>query len=115
MKAERLKLIIVILRAALFNIIFWNEKPGMNTVLFDIFICGTVFYLYPYSTRDNTARWLLAGHLVIVSMVVVNNTTVSEIGYGVTLLLFILFSQYIHRSAWFAGGLALSVNPRIPH
>ena len=107
MKTERSKLILVILGAIIFNIIFWNEKPGVNTILFDIFICASVFYLYPYSLRNSTCRWLLAGHLITASMVVVHNTMLSEIGFSVTMLLFISFSQYIHRSAWYAGGSAL--------
>src|SRR5450432_3040637 len=107
MKTERSKLILVILGAIIFNIIFWNEKPGVNTILFDIFICASVFYGYPYSLRNSPCRWLLAGHLITVSMIVVNNTMLSEISFSVTLLLFVSFSQYIHRSVWYAGGSAL--------
>ncbi|MEP6947743.1 MAG: DUF4173 domain-containing protein [Ginsengibacter sp.] len=107
MKAERSKLILVITGAVIFNIIFWNEKPGVNIILFDVFICASAFYLYPYSLKSSTCRWLLAGHLITAAMVVIQNTMLSEIGFGITMLLFISFSQYIHRSAWYAGGSVL--------
>ena len=107
MKTERLKLIIVVAGAILFNIIFWGEKPGINTLLFDIFICTSVFCLYPYSVKNSTCKWLLAAHLLTTSMVVINNTVLSEISFSITMLLFISFSQYIHRSALYAGGSVL--------
>lgn len=107
MKTGRSKLILVITGAIIFNIIFWNEKPGVNTILFDIFICASVSYLYPYSLRSSPCKWLLAGHLITASMIVVHNTMLSEISFSITMLLFISFSQYIHRSAWYAGGSAL--------
>jgi len=107
MKKDKSKLMLVILGAIIFNAIFWNEKPGVNTILFEGFICGSVFYLYPYSLINTTCRWLLAAHLITVAMVVINNTLLSEISFGVTILLFISFSQYIHRSALYAGASAL--------
>ena len=107
MKTERSKLILVILGAIIFNIIFWNEKPGVNIILFDSFICVSVFYLYPYSLRNTASRRLLAAHLITVAMVIINNTMLSEISFGITMLLFISFSQYIHRSALYAGASAL--------
>ena len=107
MKTGLSKFTLVITGALIFNIIFWKEKPGINSILFDLFICASVFYLYPYSLRNNSCRWLLGGHLLAASMVVVQNTLLSEISFGVTLLLFISFSQYLHRSAWYAGGSAI--------
>jgi hypothetical protein len=40
-------------------------------------------------------------------MVLIHNTLLSEISFTITLLLFISFSQYLHRSVWYAGGSAL--------
>lgn len=107
MKTEPSKLLLVIAGALIFNVIFWNEKLGLNIILFDIFICGSVFFLFPYSLKSSSSKWLLAGHLLTAAMVVVQNTVLSKIGFSVTLLLFISFSQYIHRSAWYSGGSAM--------
>ena len=104
MKKDSLKLTMIILGAILFNIIFWNEKLGINTILFDIFIIASIFYLYPSSIKNNISVWLAVGHLITAAMVLVHNTMLSKIGFSITLLLFISFSQYIHRSVWYAGG-----------
>jgi hypothetical protein len=107
MKQRESKLFLIILGAIIFNIIFWKEKPGINVILFDIFICISVFLLFPYSLKNNISKWLLAGHLITAAMVLIHNTVLSEISFTITLLLFISFSQYLHRSVWYAGGSAL--------
>ena len=104
MKSESIKTTLVITGAILFSIIFWREKLGVNTLLFDVFIIASVFYLYPSAIKNNTGRWLAFGHLITAAMVLVHNTMLSKIGFSITLLLFVSFSQYIHRSVWYAGG-----------
>ena len=104
MKTGSLKTALVITGAILFNIIFWKEKLGINTLLFDVFILASVFYLYPSSIKNNTCRWLAISHLITAAMVLVHNTILSKTGFSITLLLFVSFSQYVHRSVWYAGG-----------
>ncbi len=104
MKPGLSKLLIVFTGAIIFNMLFWNEKPGLNTVLFDLFICSTIIKLFPYSLQNNTNRWLLAGHVITASMVLWQNTVISKIAFSITLLLFVSFSQYLHRSVWYAAG-----------
>ena len=43
MKSARLKIILVLAGAVLFNIIFWQENMGINSALFDAFILISVF------------------------------------------------------------------------
>ncbi len=107
MKTIPLKLLLVIFGVILFNIIFWHEKLGINTFLFEIFICVVNFYLYPYSFKNKISHWLFVGHLLTTLLVVVQNTLLSKIAFSISLLLLISFSQYIHRSAWYAGGSVL--------
>ncbi len=107
MKTGSSKLLLIISGALLFNMIFWNEKLGVNTIIFDVFICTSVFFVFPYSFRNNISKWIFACHLIAGVMVLVQNTVLSKISFSVTLLLFISFSQYIHRSALYAGGSAL--------
>jgi hypothetical protein len=106
MKTSSSKLLLIISGAIIFNVIFWKEKMGINAVLFDIFICVSVFLLFPYSSKNRISKWLLAGNLVTAGMVVIQNTLLSKIAFSISLLLFISFSQYIHQSAWYAGGSA---------
>ncbi|MGO8056430.1 hypothetical protein, partial [Rhizobium leguminosarum] len=49
-------------------------------------------------------RWLLAGHLICLAMIVLNNSMLSKFAFIVTLFLLTGFTQYVHRSVWYAGG-----------
>ncbi len=107
MRSESLKSTLVVAGAIVFNIIFWNEKVAINSIVFDAFILGIIFYLYPRSTKNSTSQWLLASHLITAAMVVFQNTIISKIGFSITLLLFIAFTEYAHRSVWYASGSIL--------
>jgi len=107
MKKESVKLLLVTTGAILFNIIFWNEKIAVNSVLFDVFVLWSVFYLYPSAFRSSLMKWLLAAHIVTLATVVIHNTYLSKLAFSATLLLLVAFSQYLHRSVWYASASAL--------
>jgi hypothetical protein len=104
MKKTTSKFFLVVIGAFIFNIIFWKEKIGLNAILFDSFICLSTVMLFPYSLKNNISKWILAGHIITAAMVLVQNTLLSKISFTVTLLLFVSFSQYLHRSVWYAAG-----------
>ena len=108
MNREFLKTILVVAGAILFNIIFWQEKLAVNAIIFDVFVLWSVFYLYPSVLSKKEIRWLLPAHLITVVAVVVHNTVVSKLAFSSTLLLIVAFSQYMHRSAWYAAGSVLT-------
>ena len=99
--------VLVLAGGMLFSLVFWQEKLGINTVLFDAFILAAMFYLYANARQNAVLRWLLAGHLICLAMIVVHNTLLSKIAFVTTLLLIVGFAEYVHRSAWFAGGSVL--------
>jgi hypothetical protein len=101
------KFLLVTAGALLFNLLFWHEKLGLNTVLYDLFVLIALFSLYPKSLLNGTVRWLLLAHLICLAMVVVHNTPVSKAAFFITLCLLAGFAEYAHRSAWFAGGSML--------
>jgi len=107
MNKDLVKIILVTAGAVLFNLVFWNEKLAINTVLFDAFLLSALFFLYPDARKSATVNWLLLGHLVSLTMVVIHNTDLSKISFVITLLLVAGFAEYTHRSAWFAGGSML--------
>lgn len=107
MNKDLIKIMLVTAGAVLFNLVFWQEKLAVNTVLFDFFIMAALFYLYPNARHHAAVRWLIAGHIICLAMVVVHNTDLSKIAFVTTLLLLAGFSEYVHRSAWFAGGSVL--------
>lgn len=90
--------------AVLFNIIFWNEKLGINAVLFDALIIPALLYLYPGAIKKLPVQFLLAGHIICLAAVVWQNTVLSQIAFFFTLFLLTAFIQYAHRNAWYAIG-----------
>lgn len=106
MKAATLKMILVTTGAVLFNIIFWQEKLALNALLFDAFVLWSVFYLYPAAFTKPAMKWLLLAHAVALTTVIVHNTVLSKMAFSVTLLLVVVFTQYLHRSVWYAAASA---------
>lgn len=104
MQYHRSKIFLIVAGALLFNWVFWNEEMALNTVLYDLFILVVLFSLYPTARFFSTVRWLLAGHLICLAMVVVHNTGLSKLATSVTLPLLATFSQFAHRSVLYAGG-----------
>ncbi len=104
MNKDFVKIILVTAGAVLFNLVFWNEKLAINTVLFDAFLLSALFSCTPRPVSMHIVNWLLLGHVVCLAMVVVHNTELSKIAFTITLLLLAGFAEYTHRSAWFAGG-----------
>jgi hypothetical protein len=107
MNKDITRIVLVTAGAFLFNLVFWQEKLGVNTVLFDAFLLVALFFLYPQARQHAQVRWLLLGHLTCLAMVVVHNTELSKLAFVMTLLLLAGFSEYVHRSVWFAGGSVL--------
>ncbi len=107
MKPASLKIGLVLSGALLFNIIFWQEKLAMNALLFDVFILAAVFYLYKPAFKKPVMTWLLLAHLITLATVVIHNTLLSKLAFTVTLLLVIVFTQFEHRSLWYAAASAL--------
>lgn len=102
------KILLVAAGAVWFNLVFWHEKLGLNTALYDLFILSALFTLFPQALRKTTVRWLLLAHLICVAMVVMHNTAVSKFGFITTLCLVVPFAEYAHRNVWYAGGSMLS-------
>ncbi|MCW3094245.1 MAG: hypothetical protein JWP81_5314 [Ferruginibacter sp.] len=106
-KNASIKVLLVIAGAVLFNIIFWQEKVAVNAVLFDVFVVWSVFYLYPSFFSNPLMKWLLAAHFITLLSLVIQNTFLSKLAFSATLLLVVVFSQYRHRSVWYAAASAV--------
>jgi hypothetical protein len=106
MKPAFVKLLLLAVGAILFNIIFWQEKMALNTIIFAVFVLGSVFYLYPAAFTKPVIKWLLLAHGVAAATLLLHNTVLSKIAFSVTLLLVVVFIQYWHRSVWYAAASA---------
>lgn len=107
MKIPSLKLTLLLAGAVLFNLIFWQEKIAINALIFDVFILGAVFYLYPAAFTKPVMKWLLLAHLITWGTLILHNTMLSKIAFCSTLMLVVVFTQYLHRSVWYAAASAL--------
>lgn len=107
MKSNRVKFYTVLMGAFLFNLLFWQEKMGVNTLFYDAFLLTALFSLYPEARPVSTVRWLLAGHLICLAMILVQNTLLSMIAFSITFLLLVAYIQFVHRSVWYASGSIL--------
>ena len=107
MKTPAQKILLLITGAILFNIIFWQEKIAVNALLFDAFILASVFYLYPAAFTKPAMKWLLLAHVVTLVTLVIHNTVLSKLAFSATLLLVVVFTQFLHRSVWYAAASAV--------
>jgi hypothetical protein len=105
-KVATLKVILITAGAVLFNVIFWQEKLAINALLFDVFVLASVFYLYPAAFTQPAMKWLLMAHVVALATVIIHNTMLSKLAFSITLLLVVVFTQYLHRSVWYAAASA---------
>lgn len=102
--SNKAKLLWLIAGAMLFNLVFWQEKMGLNTVLYDVFVLVVLFSWHPDALRLPPARILAVANIICVAMVLVHNSLLSKVAVFVTLFLTAAFSTNVHRSPWFAGG-----------
>ena len=106
MKTPTLKIVLLGAGTILFNIIFWQEKFAVNALLFDAFILLSVFNLYPAAFTKPAMKWLLLAHIITLATLIIHNTLLSKMAFSVTLLLVVVFTQFLHRSVWYAAASA---------
>lgn len=106
MNTHKLKIILLFAGAILFNIIFWHEKLAVNALLFDVFILLSVFNLYPAAFTKPAMKWLLLAHVVTIATLIIHNTLLAKLAFAATLLLVVVFTQFLHRSVWYAAASA---------
>jgi len=107
MKKDHFKPLLVIAGGVLFNLIFWKEKVAVNAVLFDVFLLLSVYKLYPVVFSRPLMKWLLPAHVLSIVALLWHNSLLSGIAFCISLLAVLIFTQYEHRSVWYAAGSAL--------
>ncbi len=107
MKMPTLKIVLLLAGTILFNIIFWQEKIALNALIFAAFILLSVFNLYPAAFTKPTMKWLLLAHFITWVTLILHNTILTKLAFSATLLLLVVFTQFMHRSVWYAAASAL--------
>lgn len=100
--------VLIFVGVILFDILFWNEKMGLNTLLFSAFILGSLWYLHPDMRTSKTALVTSVITIFTACMVVWNNSLFSKLTHFTSLLITVGFVQQRQlRFLWY--GLSLSV------
>jgi hypothetical protein len=63
----------------------------------------SVFNLYPAALTKPAMKWLVLAHLVTIVTLIIHNTVLAKLAFTTTLLLVVVFTQFLHRSVWYAA------------
>lgn len=85
--------LLVFIGALLYNFIFWNEKMGVNTLIFTIFIIGALYQLHSESFDTRAVRVTAIGTLCLAVLVVWHNSLIAKTIYILSLMSMIGFVQ----------------------
>lgn len=92
----------------LYNLLFWQEKLGLNILIFSSFILGGLYALNHENGLSKTATITMAGTMLTAVMVVFHNSLLSKIVHISSLIATIGFVQQRElRFFWYGLGLAL--------
>lgn len=75
----------------LFHAMFWREKMGINTAMFQLLQTGLLVYLYPASFKRANVQATTLLTLVATAMVIWHNSFISKFAYFNSLLLMVAF------------------------
>ena len=78
MSQSSAKTLAVGIGALLFNLIFWNEKQGLNVLLFDLFIGGMLFQFNTTSFKTRSVQLLASGLLVVDVLLIWHNSLITK-------------------------------------
>ena len=74
MKNQLLRTLLPVFGGLLFALLFAHEKWGVNTVLFTLFLLGTLAYDKPFRHWSMEGRVTALTSLLLAGLVVLNNT-----------------------------------------
>lgn len=88
---QTIQLILLIIGALIFNYIFWNEEFGLNTVIFNLFLTGSLLYLYPKSIKYKNTIFTVLGSFITATIVIIHNSLLSIIIHYISTILMVAF------------------------
>lgn len=108
----------VIIGAILFNLIFWNEKQGLNTLIFDLFIIATLWKMDNEPFSDPSVKITIGGTLLAAVLIVWHNSILVKfihiLSFATMIGLiqqrefrFLVFACFQYFSNWLATPLQL--------
>lgn len=77
----------------LFDFLFWEEKMGLNTLLFGCFYLAALWFLFPAARKSKGFLFTLLGALVAGAMVVVHNSGAAKLTFWLSMMCAAGFAQ----------------------
>ncbi len=117
MKKSSFPSIAVLFGAILFNLFFWNEKPGINVLLFDIFIVTILWILNKEAFLTPSVKITTAGTLFAALLIVWHNSVLVIVIHIFSFFAMVGLIQQRELRFWgfacfqyFSNGLAVPAN-----
>ena len=116
------RLIAVILAVFLFDFLFWEEKMGLNVLIFTFAWLGILLWTFPQSRSSRRFQVLAGGMVVTAAMVTWHNSGAAKLAWMVSAMCAVGFAQerqlrfvwysflqYLHSAFYMPGGLMRSL------
>lgn len=115
MKKSILQNVLVIIGVILYQTLFWQEKLGLNVLVFTVLIQASLWYLHPENRSHGTVIITGLGTLITAILVVIHNSTLVKLIHFLSLCSFVGFVQEREfRFIFYAFFLFLKTAFRIP-
>jgi len=105
MKNQRHLMVLLIVGLVLFNLLFWKEGMGLNSLIFTLFSIPSVFFIYPTIRNNRNSIFFGASTLLLALFIVLNHSALSVIMFFLSYLIFLGFSFYNHQHLPQVAGL----------
>lgn len=93
MHKARTQLLLVIIGVLLFNFCFWEEKMGINTLIFTLFYLTVLWRVFPKSSNSQGWWYTAAGMLLTATMVVWHNSAAAKFAWFISAMCAAGFAQ----------------------
>ncbi len=103
MTSNKLRQIALLALVLVFNFLFWEEKMGLNCLVFALIYLGVMWYLFPEG-RNSRYFWVTAAGLLLSGVMVVwHNSQAAKLAYFVSGMCAVGFAQNTElRHLWSA-------------
>lgn len=104
------KTIAVCVGATLFNLIFWNEKQGVNVLLFDLFIGSMLFKFNTAAFKTRAVQAIAAGLFIVDVLIIWHNSVITIIIHLLIFAILVGLTQQIQLRFLVNSGLTYCLN-----
>jgi hypothetical protein len=95
MQQPTTKTLAVCIGSILFNLIFWNEKQGVNMLIFDVFIAGALYYFNAEAFKTRAVQLVAAGTFAAALLIILHNSLIVKV---IHFLSFSIFVGLVHQT-----------------